>query len=92
MEIGSGCAIGPDVCVLAGTHEIGQADQRAGAGRSTEVIIEDGCWIGGRAVLVGPCRIGHGSVVAAGAIVRADVPPNALYFGPRPTDIRPLTP
>ncbi|WP_320065378.1 acyltransferase [Micromonospora sp. RTGN7] len=92
LTIGERCAVGPDVRVFAGTHEMADSRCRAGAARSTEVTVEDGCWIGGGAVLVGPCRIGAGSVVAAGAIVRADVPPNSLYFGPRATDLRPLRP
>lgn len=92
VMIGAACDIGPDVCILAGTHELAGPSRRAGVGVGTDVVIEDGCWIGGRALLVGPCRIGRGTVVAAGAIVRCDVPPNSLYFGPRSVDIRPLGP
>jgi maltose O-acetyltransferase len=90
IVIGDGCDVGPEVCILAGTHIRASARRRAGEGASTTVIVEDGCWIGGRAVLVGPCRIGAGSMVAAGATVRCDVPPNSLFFGPRSNDLRPL--
>jgi len=90
VVIGARCDVGPEVSMLAGTHEVAGSDRRAGAGKATEILIEEGCWIGGRATLVGPCRVGAGSVVAAGSIVRSDVPPNSLYFGPRASDLRPL--
>jgi maltose O-acetyltransferase len=90
VVIGERCDIGPEVSIFAGTHDLASSHRRAGQGKATEVIIEDGCWIGGRAILVGPCRIGAGSVVAAGAVVRSDVPENSLYFGPLPNNVRAL--
>jgi maltose O-acetyltransferase len=90
IHIGARCDIGPDVCILAGTHAMSGHRRRAGAGMATTVRIGDGCWIGGRAVIVGPCTIDSGSVVAAGATVRGDVPADTLCLGPRPEDRRPL--
>lgn len=74
--------IGPSVLILAGTHRIGPPDRRAGVGMGTRVTIEEGAWVGGGAVIVGDCRIGRGAMVAAGAVVRNDVEPNAIYYGP----------
>jgi maltose O-acetyltransferase len=90
LIIGKRCDIGPEVSVLAGTHHVGNAERRAGRCCATDVLIGDGAWIGGRASIIGPCVIGAGSIVAAGAIVRSDVPDNHLYFGPRSTDLKPL--
>jgi maltose O-acetyltransferase len=92
LAIGARCDIGPDVRVLAGSHQIGDHARRAGPGTSSPVEIGDGCWIGGGAVLVGPCSVGPGSIVAAGAIVRGDVPPDSVQFGPRRPDARSLEP
>lgn len=72
--------LGPRVLVLAGTHRIGPASRRAGAGLGTRVRIGAGTWVGGGAVLVGPVDIGSGCVIAAGAVVRGDVENNTLYF------------
>jgi len=45
------------------------------------VHIEDNVWIGAGAVILPGVRIGRGSIVAAGAVVREDVPPGALVAG-----------
>ena len=46
-----------------------------------DVIIESGCWIGTRAIILKGVTIGKGSVIGAGAIVTKDVPPYSVYVG-----------
>ena len=41
------------------------------------MTIEDGCWVGLAAIILPGITIGHGSVVAAGAVVTQDVRPTA---------------
>jgi acetyltransferase-like isoleucine patch superfamily enzyme len=38
-------------------------------------------WIGARAIILGGIKIGHGAIIAAGAIVNKDVPPYAIVGG-----------
>ncbi len=45
------------------------------------VIIEDGAVIGSRAVIKAGVKIGKNSVVAMGAVVTKDVPPNCVVVG-----------
>ena len=45
------------------------------------VIVEDDVLIGANAVVIEGCRIGKGSVVAAGAVVTQDVPPGTVVAG-----------
>lgn len=45
------------------------------------VIIEDGAVIGSRAVIKAGVRIGKNSVVAMGAVVTKDVPPDCVVVG-----------
>ena len=45
------------------------------------VIIEDGAIIGARAVIKAGVKIGKNSVVAMGAVVTKDVPPNSVVIG-----------
>lgn len=66
--------------ILAGSHDMGPSDRRAGEGRSTHVVIGAGTWVGGRVTIVGPAAIGEGCMIAAGAIVRGEVPANSLYL------------
>jgi len=49
--------------------------------RSSAVIVEQGASIGAGAVCVSPVRIGRWAMVAAGAVVVADVPDHALVAG-----------
>lgn len=46
-------------------------------------VIEDNCIVGMNSVVLDDARIGHGSVVAAGAVVpeRMEVPPHSLVAG-----------
>jgi acetyltransferase-like isoleucine patch superfamily enzyme len=49
--------------------------------RTSPVIIKDNVWIGMGAVILKGVTIGENSVVAAGAIVTKDVPPNVVVAG-----------
>lgn len=81
IEIGSNCDVGPYLLATVGSHRIGPPDRRAGAGLSQSVHVGDGCWIGARVTILPGVRIGHGCVVAAGAVVTEDQPPNSLVAG-----------
>jgi acetyltransferase-like isoleucine patch superfamily enzyme len=45
------------------------------------IHIEDDVWIGSAAVITDGVRVGRGAVVAAGAVVTADVPPHTVVGG-----------
>jgi acetyltransferase-like isoleucine patch superfamily enzyme len=49
--------------------------------RTAPVIIKDNVWIGMAAVILKGVTIGENSVVAAGAVVSKDVPPNVVVAG-----------
>ena len=48
---------------------------------ATSVTIGDVCWIGVRATVLAPARLGRGVIVAAGAVVDFDVPDYAVVAG-----------
>jgi maltose O-acetyltransferase len=79
--IGAGVSIAPHVLLVAGTHHIGPSSRRAGRGYGTEIVIGDGAWLGTASVIIGPCVIGPGAVIAAGATVRENIPGNTLSYG-----------
>jgi acetyltransferase-like isoleucine patch superfamily enzyme len=81
ISIGTNVQVGPQVCFVARTHHLGPSDYRAGDPKDTTITVGPGAWIGARVVIVGPSRVGEGAVIAAGASVRGDVPPNVLWFG-----------
>lgn len=55
--------------------------------KMTGVVVEDGAIIGGRAVFKAGVTVGKNSVVAMGAVVTKDVPPNVVVMG-HPATIR----
>jgi tetrahydrodipicolinate N-acetyltransferase len=69
--IGKNCHVGAGA-VIAGVIEPPSAQP---------VIVEDDVLIGANAVILEGVRVGQGSVVAAGAIVIDDVPPNVVVAG-----------
>jgi maltose O-acetyltransferase len=81
VHIGNGVSIGHHVVLVTAEHEIGPAARRAGAKRPRAITIEDGCWIGARSTILPGVRIGAASVVAAGSLVAADVPPCKVVGG-----------
>lgn len=82
IAIGARCDIGPRVTFVTGTHalELG-SEQAAGSGRSGDIVVEDGCWIGAGATLLSDTIIGKGSMIAAGAVVRGEFPAGSLIGG-----------
>jgi maltose O-acetyltransferase len=81
ITIGSDVVIGHHVIIITDDHEIGPPWHRCGDRKARPVVIEDGVWIGARVTLLPGVTIGRGSVVAAGAVVNKDVPPNTLVGG-----------
>ncbi len=51
-------------------------------------VIEDGVFVGSDAQLVAPVKIGKGALIAAGATITRDVPPDALAISRAPQNIR----
>ena len=46
-----------------------------------EIIIEDNVWISSNCVILPNCKIGEGSIVAAGAVVTKDIEPYSIVGG-----------
>lgn len=44
-------------------------------------IVGNDVWLGHRVTVVGPVKIGDGSIVAAGAVVTTDIPPCEIWGG-----------
>ena len=90
VVIGDNCDIGPKVVFLTGSHEIGNQHRRAGIGKNEEIRIGSGCWIGGRATLLGGIQVGEGSVLGACSCAVKDIPENRLCCGVPAREVRKL--
>jgi FkbH-like protein len=63
VRIEDGVVIGPHVVIC----------DRDEQGRAGEILIESGARIGANARVIGPCRVGRGAIVLAGALVGGEV-------------------
>ena len=77
VEIGSGCNIAWDVCIMdRDYHKFNNTTEEI-----RPVKIGDNVWIGCNSLILKGVTIGNGSVVAAGSVVTKDVPPGVLVGG-----------
>jgi acetyltransferase-like isoleucine patch superfamily enzyme len=82
VRMGNNVSLGPYVKIYTGTHPIGPGSNRRGPEvLAKPVVIEDGSWIGLGAIILPGVTVGHGSIVAAGAVVDEDVPPDSYVAG-----------
>jgi acetyltransferase-like isoleucine patch superfamily enzyme len=71
--------IGPKVCITTEGHPLNPAERKALMVKP--VVIKRNAWIGAGAIILPGVTIGENSVVAAGAVVSKDVPPDTVVGG-----------
>jgi acetyltransferase-like isoleucine patch superfamily enzyme len=84
VRLGSYVMFGPDVAITGADHrydQVGTPIIFSGRPELPETRIEDDAWIGYRAIIMAGVTIGRGAIVAAGAVVTADVAPYAIVAG-----------
>jgi acetyltransferase-like isoleucine patch superfamily enzyme len=81
--IGNNVIIGPGVSVFSENHNFENPDLPVSVQGETRkgVVINDGVWIGTRAVILDGVTVGMNSIIAAGSIVNRDVPPYSIVGG-----------
>ena len=80
LDIGDDVMIGPNVSIITTSHPLDPSQRRA-VTIGKPILIEKNAWIATGATIIGGVTIGENSVVAAGAVVTKDVPPNTLVGG-----------
>jgi acetyltransferase-like isoleucine patch superfamily enzyme len=78
LVIGSLVNISPEALLLTTEHD---PDSPHFEGRDREVVVGDRVWIASRAIILPGASIGEGAVVAAGAVVRGEVPTWSIVAG-----------
>ena len=81
VTIGDRVMCGPNVAILAATHETDVRSRRDNIEYAKAITIGDDCWIGGNAVILPGVTVGNGCTIAAGAIVTKDVPSWSVVMG-----------
>lgn len=90
IRIGNRTQIGFQVTFITGGHQIGFHESRAGDHDPKSIVIEEGVWIGARAIILPGVHVGSGAVIAAGSVVARDVAPDTLVAGVPARPIRRL--
>lgn len=89
IKLGNGVWIGANVTLATPNHPF-LAEERLNANYpdgyhdleyAAPITIKDGCWICSSSTICGGVTIGKNSIVAAGAVVLHDVPPNSIVAG-----------
>ncbi|MDN3296542.1 acyltransferase [Streptomyces ficellus] len=83
VTIGADTFCGPYVYITSTNHSYDDPHEPVGRQwpRSEPVEIGPGCWLGTGAVVLPGARLGRNVVVAAGAVVRGEVPDHAVVAG-----------
>lgn len=83
VVIGADCLLGPDVTILSENHEFGSTNLpiKSQGNVRNAVQIGDDCWVGAGATILAGVTIGHGSVIAAGAVVTKSFEPYSIVGG-----------
>lgn len=80
LDIGDDVLIGPNVSLITSGHPLAPSQRRAYV-VAKPIVIERNVWIAAGATVIGGVTVGENSVVAAGAVVTKDVPPNTFVGG-----------
>jgi acetyltransferase-like isoleucine patch superfamily enzyme len=80
VDIADQVMIGPNVNIITSGHPL-QPTQRRAYVEAKPIVIEQNVWIATGATILGGVTVGENSVVAAGAVVTKDVPPNSFVAG-----------
>ncbi|NMO80068.1 sugar O-acetyltransferase [Niallia alba] len=79
ITIGDGVLIGHNVVLATLNHDIDP--RKRGTMHPAPITIGNDVWIGANATVVPGVTIGDGAIIAAGAVVTKDVPPNVIVGG-----------
>lgn len=82
IRLGCNVMFGPEVIVTASGYKFNVGspvtDQPM---EEADVVIGDDVWVGARSIILPGAQIGSGAIIAAGAVVRGEIPPMAIVAG-----------
>ena len=83
IDIGDNVLIGPNVVLRSSNHSFNNLNEPIIQQGMTygHIVIENNVWIGSNCVILPKCKIGEGSIIAAGAVVTNDVESYSIVGG-----------
>ncbi len=90
IQIGSDCLLGPNVQLLAVSHDMAPNARLSKHNYADDIIIGNNVWLGGSVIVLSGVSIGDNSVIGAGSIVTKSIESNSFYTGNPAIKIRDL--
>ena len=87
VEIGDYCKFGNNTVIVDHDHNYRDSNSEYVVG---EVVIGSRVWVGANCTILKGAHIGDDCVIAAGSVVKSDVPAGTLYCQKRHADMIPL--
>lgn len=84
IELEQDCLVGAACSLLGAGHATDDPTRPYAASPIVsygEIVFEANCWIGTACTIVGGVRVGFGSIIAAGSLLRHSVPPLCMVAG-----------
>jgi maltose O-acetyltransferase len=91
ITIGKGSLLGPDVHLYTVSHPLLPTERATGQEQARPINLGQNVWVGGKSIILPGVTVGDNAVIAAGSIVRGDVPANVLVAGNPARQIKSLT-
>jgi len=79
--LGDDCMIGPNVQLLAVSHDIDPTLRLEKHNYLDDIIIGNNVWLGGGVIVLAGITIGNNSIVGAGSVVTKNINANCFYAG-----------
>lgn len=90
IVIGCDCLLGPNVQLLAVSHDMAPNARLAKHNYVNDICIGDNVWLGGSVIVLAGVSIGDNSVVGAGSVVTKNIEANSFYAGNPAVKVRGL--
>ena len=89
IYIGKDCTFGPNVVIYDHDHDFRHSKTMNGTVFIEEEIrIGDNVWIGANCIILKGSIIGDNSVIAAGTVVRGEIPSNSVAYNKKEIEIK----
>ena len=90
VQIGADCLIGPNVQLLAVSHDIEPNTRLMKHNYADDINIGNNVWLGGGVIVLAGVSIGDNCVVGAGSVVTKNTEENSFYAGNPAIKVRAL--
>ncbi|WP_114324857.1 sugar O-acetyltransferase [Candidatus Colwellia aromaticivorans] len=90
ISIGNDCLIGPNVQLLAVSHDVEPQSRLEKHNYIDDIIIGNNVWLGGGVIILAGVIIGDNVVIGAGSVVTKNVDEQSFYAGNPAQKIRAL--